>query len=116
MFEDLGGDHHVEGAVRIGQRQCVTHDNLGLGRGRCLTGDCLQHGVDLGQLLGILVEGDHVGATSVGLVAVPAGSGADINDLGSASDAEPVVVHRQHGRSTAVTSRCAIPVRAIARS
>ena len=74
VLEDLGGDHHVEGTVRVGQGQCVADDHLGFGRRRCLTGLAhrLQHGVDLGQFLGILVEGDDVGTTAISLVAVPA--------------------------------------------
>ena len=116
VFENLGGDHNIEGSVRVRQGQCIAHDHLCLSRLRGFTGGAhrLQHGADLGQFLSILIESDHVGAAAIGLVAVSARTAADVDDLGSRSDAKPVVIHRQHGSSTAVTSRRGKPLRSMA--
>ena len=74
----------------------------------------LQDGVDVGQFLGVLVEGDHVGAAAVCLEAVPSGTAADVDHLGARPDSQPVVVNGQHGSSTASMVVRNRPVRAIA--
>ena len=116
VLEDLGGDHAVEARVRIGQRQRIADHDLRLGRFGCLArlAHRLQQGVDVGQFGGVLVEGDDVGAAPVRLEAVPSGAAADVDDLGSRSDGEPVVVDGQHGSSTASTVSVMRPVRAMA--
>jgi hypothetical protein len=47
---------------------------------------------------------------------VPAGAAADIDDLGSGANAEPVEIHRQQGSATASTALRRWAFLAIARS
>src|SRR5882757_7467912 len=66
VFEDLRGDHAVEGAVDPWQVECVALDRLRLGRrGRLpLLLHCLQDRVDVVEPLAVLVEGHPVGAAT----------------------------------------------------
>lgn len=55
-----------------------------------------EHGVNLGQGVGVVVEGDDVGAAPSGLVAVASGTGPDIEKAVAGLQIQPVEVDGQH--------------------
>ena len=81
VFEDLRGDHEVEGAVVVRQVQRVALDGLGLGRRRrlALVLHGLQDRVDVVEVLGTLVERDDVRAAPERLERVPARAAAHVD-------------------------------------
>ena len=100
VLEHLGGDDPVELAVGEGQRQRVALLDVGLGTGGHLArvahrGEQLAHG---GELVGVLVEGDDVGAAAVHLEGVAAGAAAHVEHALARAEPESVEVNGQHGR------------------
>ena len=98
VLEHLGGDDPVELAVGERQRERVALLDVGLGAlghlaGLLHRGEQLEHA---GELVGVLVEGDHVGAAAVHLEGVPAGAAAHVEDPVAGLQAEPVEVNGQH--------------------
>ena len=99
VLEHLGGDDAVELAVGEGQRQRVALLDVGLGaRGHlprvAHRGEPLAHGR---ELVGVLVEGDDVGAALVHLERVPTGAAAHVEHAVARAQPEPVEVNGQHG-------------------
>ena len=102
MLEDLGGHDPVELAVgeRQGERVALLH--VGLGTVGHLAGR--PHGreevADPGQLVGVLVEGDHVRAAAVHLERVPSGAAAEVEHPLARPQAEAVEVNGEHAFSS----------------
>ena len=99
VLEHLGGDDPVELAVGEGQRQRVALLDVGLGTGRHLAGVAHRGEplADGGQLVGVLVEGDDVGAALVHLEGVAPGAAAHVEHALARAEPESVEVNGQHG-------------------
>ena len=98
MLEHLGGHDPVELAVGERQRERVALLDVGLGPAgtspaSLIAREQLAHAR---QLVGVLVEGDHVGAAAVHLERVPAGAAAHVEDPVAGAQPEPVEVNGQH--------------------
>ena len=101
VLEHLGRDDPVELAVGEGQRERVALLHVGLGArghlaGVAHRGEPLAHGR---QLVGVLVEGDDVGAALVHLEGVAAGAAAHVEHALARAQPEAVEVNGQHGGS-----------------
>ena len=98
VLEDLRRDHPVELAVPEGQRQRVALLDVGLRTVGHLAGPAhgREHVAHLGQLVGVLVEGDHVGAAAVHLEGVPAAAAPHVEDAVARPEPEPVEVNGEH--------------------
>ena len=112
--ENQGRQIQWEIAMRPGKRKALPDTPDGRLQERIEQVKRQQDRTARAEVAGVLVEGDDVGTAPVRLETVSAGAGADIDDLGSRSDGEPVVVDGQHGSSTASTVSVTRPVRAMA--
>ena len=98
VLEDLGGHDPVELAVGERQREGVALLGVGLGAQGHLSG-CLhraEHVAYGGELVGVLVERDHVGAATVHLEGVPTRAAAEVEHPLPRLEAEAVEVNGQH--------------------
>jgi hypothetical protein len=98
VLEDLRGHDPVELTVGEGQLERVPLLDVGRGTLRHLAGllhrtEQLEHAR---ELVGVLVEGDHVGATPVHLEGVPAGAAAHVDHPVAGLQAQAVEVNGQH--------------------
>ena len=110
VLEHLGRDHPVELAVGEGQRQRVALLDVGLGAGGHLAGllhraEELEHA---GELVGVHVEGHHVGAAAVHLEGVAAGAAAHVEHPVAGLQAEAVEVDGEHQAVSFVVWKSAI--------
>ena len=98
MLEHLGGDDAVELAVGERHGERVAFLDVGLGA----VGDLARilHGAeplaDLGQLVGVLVEGEDIGAAAVRLERVAAGARTHVEDPFAGLEAQAIKVDGQH--------------------
>ena len=88
-FDKLG----VEPGDRVLDMGCGAVGDLVL---RAHRGEHVRH---RGELVGVLVERDDVGAAAVELERVPPGAAAHVEDAVTRLHAEPVEVHGQHQAS-----------------
>lgn len=99
VLEDLRGEHHVERRVFVGHLQDVAglDHARGLGRELDIGTQRAEHLFHALELHLVEVEGCDLGTAPQGLVGVPAGSRADLDEARHGADPQPIEVNGEHG-------------------